>query len=81
MNTVKSVAQSKNNDDVATLYKDSVIIKNARILIATFNSAENSYGGSRFDYNWENCNTAATFFKSQISARTNFWCEKGFYKE
>ena len=57
-----SFAQTKNTNDIATLYKDSVIIRNARILIATFNSGEKSYGAGIFDYNWKNCITAARFF-------------------
>ena len=58
-----------------TLYKDSVIIPNARLLIATFNSDEN------VQYNWNNCQLASQFFQQQPDAKTRFWCEKGAYKE
>ena len=65
--------------DIATLYKDSVVIRNARILIATFDSREKKYLGTTFDYNWENCITASILFMSQRDAKTRFWCEKGSY--
>jgi hypothetical protein len=39
-------AQTTNDNEIATLYRSSVVIKNARILIATFNADINSGGGS-----------------------------------
>ncbi len=64
-----------------TLYKDSVIIPNARLLIATFNSDEKALGGNSLQYNWENCQLASQLFQQQPDAKTRFWCEKGAYKE
>ncbi len=34
-----------------------------------------------FDYNWQNCLTAAHLFITQPDVKTRFWCEKGSYKE
>ena len=77
----ESLSETKNPQNIATLYKDSVVIKNARILIATFNSEEKAWGDGVFDYNWQNCLTAAHLFMAQPDAKTRFWCEKGSYKE
>ena len=71
-----SFAQSKNGKEVATLYRDSRIVKNARLHVATFDAAKNG-----FYYNWENCMVAAKLFQSQGGVKTKFWCEKGFFKE
>ena len=73
--------QTLKEAEIATLYKASVVIENARILIATFNSSEKKWRGTTFEYNWENCLTAARLFRSQPGARTTFWCEKGEYRE
>ena len=73
-------AQTTNDNEIATLYRSSVVIKNARILIATFNADINSRGGP-FAYNWENCQIAATLFQNQGGVKTQFWCEKGPYKK
>lgn len=69
-------AQSKDAANVATLYRSSVVIGNARIHVATFNT-----GGNKFSYNWENCVLAARLFQAQPGVRTRFWCEKGFYRK
>ena len=74
------VAQTDDDEKVATLYRSSVVIKNARILIATFN-ADGKSGGGAFPYNWENCQTAATLFQNQGGVKSQFWCEKGPYKK
>ena len=73
-------AQTTNENEIATLYRSSVVIKNARILIATFN-ADIKSGGGTFAYNWENCQIAATLFQRQGGVKTQFWCEKGPYKK
>ena len=73
-------AQTTNDNEIATLYRSSVVIKNARILIATFNADINSRGGP-FAYNWENCQIAATLFQNQGGVKTPFWCKKGSYKK
>ena len=61
------------NDMVATLYRTSLIIENARMHVATFNADD---GGK---YNWDNCLTSAELFQSQPDVKTLFWCEKGEY--
>ena len=73
-------AQTTNDSEIATLYRSSVVIKNARILIATFNADAKS-GGNSFAYNWENCQISATLFQNQGGVKTRFWCEKGPYKK
>ena len=62
-------------DIIATLYRSSIILKNARIHVATFDVDIN------FRYNWENCQTASNLFQSQPGVKTQFWCEKGYFKE
>jgi len=76
-----SWGQSKNPKDMATLYRDSVVIENARMHIATFNSSIEAWRGTVFSYNWENCMTAAKLFQGQSGVKTRFWCEKGPYKK
>ena len=76
-----SWAQTKNSENMATLYRDSLVIENERIHIATFNSSTKAWKGSVFSYNWENCMLAARLFQQQPSVRTRFWCEKGSYKK
>jgi hypothetical protein len=71
-------AQSQNDQGVATLYRSSIINEIQRIHIATFDSEEKSLGGTSFDYNWENCQTAASLFEQQPSVSVTYWCEKGF---
>lgn len=74
-------AQSNNEVDVAVLYRSSVVTENARYHIATFDADEKAYGGSKFDYNWENCLTAAKLFQAQPFVQVVYWCEKGFYRQ
>jgi len=74
-------AQNTNGNEIATLYRDSVMIENARIHIATFNSSIKAAGGGSFAYNWGNCMIAAKLFQSQEHTKTRFWCEKGSYKK
>ena len=74
-------ARAKSENDVATMYRSSPVIDNARTHMATFDGDEKAYEGSRFDYNWYNCQLAAKLFNSQQDVISTFWCEKGFYKE
>ena len=77
-----TVAQSENDEDVATLYRNSGVNGgDMRLLIATFNSEDNAYGSSRFDYNLLNCSKAAEAFNSNPFSLGQYWCEQGFYKE
>lgn len=76
-----AVAQSRNEDDVATLYRSSVFEDIPRIHIATFDSEEKAWGGTVFEYNWENCQTTADYFENQPGVRVRYWCEKGFFNE
>jgi predicted lipoprotein with Yx(FWY)xxD motif len=76
-------AQTQEEEAIATLYRSSVIIENARLHIATFDADIKSGGpgGSRFAYNWGNCMTAADLFQKQDGVKTRFWCEKGRYRK
>ena len=69
---------SCNEDNAYTLYRDSLLDKNMRIHIATFDSID---GIKIASYNSENCNLARDLFASQDGVKTKFWCEKGRYKE
>ena len=73
--------RAKSENDVATLYRDSVVLKGSRTHLATFDSDEEAYQGSRFDLNWINCQSVADLVNSQPQYKTKLWCEKGFYKE
>lgn len=73
-------ARELNSDDVATLYRGSPAIENARIHIATFD-ADDSYDGSTFQYNWTNCLIAADLFVSQRGVIVRYWCERGYHKD
>ena len=61
------------NDMATTLYRTSLIIENARMHVATFNTDQGE------EYNWGNCLIAAKLFQSQPDVKTYFWCEKGEY--
>lgn len=58
-----------------TLYRDSLMIQNARIHVATFDSADGE------KVNQENCFLAAKLFQQQDGVQTKFWCEKGKFKK
>jgi hypothetical protein len=58
-----------------TLYRDSLMIQNARIHVATFDSADGE------KVNQENCFVAAKLFQHQDGVQTKFWCEKGKFKK
>jgi hypothetical protein len=63
------------DDSVATLYRSSVAIENARLHIATFDTADG------FAYNWGNCQIAAELFQQQTGVKVRYWCEKGRYRK
>ena len=73
--------RAKSENDVVTLYRDSVILKGSRMHMATFDSDEEMFKGSKFDLNWINCQSVAKLVNSQPEYKTKLWCEKGFYKE
>tara|TARA_R110000787_G_scaffold81651_7_gene176892 strand:- start:799 stop:1089 length:291 start_codon:yes stop_codon:yes gene_type:complete len=76
-----TAAQTKDEQEIATLYRSSVVIKNARIHIATFNATAKISDGDGFAYNWGNCLVAAELFQKQDGVKTRFWCEKGRYRK
>ncbi|HAB39392.1 MAG: hypothetical protein HOI86_05020 [Tateyamaria sp.] len=76
-----ALAQSRNEANVATLYRTSAAVDNARIHMATFDTNVKKNNGSVFDYNWENCQIGAELFQGQSGLKVEYWCEKGFYRE
>lgn len=66
-----TMAAAQSNDEVYTLYRDSVLDPSMRIHVATFDSTDGK------DYNAENCNVAADLFEHQDGVQTRFWCEPG----
>lgn len=69
------------SDEVATLYRTSVVVPDARYHIATFDADDKKTGSTRFAYNFENCQIAAELFQNQPGVKTKFWCEKGYFRE
>jgi len=67
-----SWAQTTNPKDMATLYRNSLVIENERMHIATFDSSIKAWGGTVFSYNWENCMNAAKLFQEQPGVKTRF---------
>lgn len=61
---------------VYTLYRNSVVLKNARMHVATFDYT----GEDRAAFNMENCQHASYLFQQQPGVETRFWCEQGRYK-
>ena len=69
-----SVAPSEK--EIYTLYRSSVVWKNARMHVATFDYS----GEGRAEYNMGNCQLASDLFQQQPGVETRFWCEQGRYK-
>jgi len=66
-------AFAQSDDEVYTLYRNSVLDASMRLHVATFDSADGQ------EYNAENCNVAADLFQRQDGVQTRFWCEPGRY--
>ena len=62
-------------ENIYTLYRNSVINPSMRIHIATFDSKDGE------KYNRENCELARSLFQAQPGVTVKFWCEKGRYSE
>ena len=63
------------DDHVYTLYRNSVVDKNMRMHVATFDANEGE------DYNRGNCEIAQMLFQGQLGVKTKFWSEKGRYRK
>lgn len=72
--TMAGPAMAQTDDEVYTLYRNSVLDVTMRIHVATFDSTDGK------DYNAENCFTAAALFQDQEGIGTRFWCEPGRYR-
>lgn len=77
--TVTAYALSDN--EIATLYRSSSNIENARFHVATFDATERTFNGTTFDYNWSNCQIAAEPFQNQSGVAVKYWCEKGAFRD
>ena len=63
------------DNEIFTLYRNSVTDENMRIHVASFNATDGEA------YNKSNCEQAQQLFQAQPSVRTKFWCEKGIFKK
>jgi hypothetical protein len=61
--------------DTYTLYRNSAVLENGRLHVASFDAAD----GDR--YNSENCKQALELFQAQPGVKVKFWCEKGRFKK
>lgn len=61
-----------------TLYRSSAVVENARVHVATFDSADDTADNR---YNRSNCELAADLFQHQPGVETRFWCERGRYRK
>ncbi|MGO4438550.1 hypothetical protein [Rhizobium sp. RAF56] len=59
------------------LYRSGVGLPDLRIHVASFDAVQNWSGGYGSDaaYNSENCQTAASLFRSQPGVSVSYWCE------
>ena len=62
-------------DETYTLYRNSVITRDARMHVASFDTAEGS------KYNSENCEHLMELLQTQPDIKVRFWCEKGRYRK
>ncbi len=63
-------------NEVYTLYRNSLLLPNERLHVATFDYS----GAGRAAYNMQNCQQASDLFQQQPAVKTRFWCEQGHYK-
>jgi hypothetical protein len=60
---------------VYTLYRNSPLMENTRLHVATFDSADSE------QYNSETCLVARDLFQRQPGVSVRFWCEKGRFRK
>lgn len=63
------------DSEAFTLYRNSPVGADMRIHVASFNAADGEA------YNRENCQVAASLFKTQSGVTVAYWCEKGQYRK
>ena len=63
------------NDDVYSLYRNSVLDPTMRIHVATFDSSEG--GDIRAAYKRLNCEEAAQLYLANDGEQKRWWCEPG----
>ena len=69
-----AACSSPSNDEIFTLYRNSLVDSNMRIHVATFDSKDGE------SYNKVNCDQAQSLFQNQPEVKAKFWCEKGQFK-
>jgi hypothetical protein len=62
------VLSACDGESVYVLYRNSIVDKNMRIHVATFDASDGDA------YNHENCDQAQKLFQAQPAAETKFWC-------
>lgn len=77
-----NAALAATDAQVVTLYRNSRALPDARIHVATFDSTTRVFGGTTLNYNAENCEVAASLFKSQegVNPKMRYWCELGRFR-
>jgi hypothetical protein len=70
-----AAASSTPDEQVFTLYRNSVTDANMRIHVATFDASDGR------EYNRGNCDQAQELFQHQPGVKTKFWCEKGRFRK
>jgi len=64
-----------NQNEVYTLYRNSILDEYMRIHVATYDSKDGD------KYNRINCTDAIRLRMGQKGVETKFWCEKGYFKK
>ncbi len=63
------------DDQVYTLYRNSILDPNMRVHFATFDAVD------REGYNFENCQQTQALIMAQKDEPKRFWCERGRFKK
>ena len=63
------------DDQIYTLYRNSVLDPSVRAHVATFDSSDGE------TYNLENCQQTQALIMAQKGEPKKFWCEKGRFKK
>ena len=69
------INKNVSEDQVYTLYRNSITGQGKRFHVATFDADEQE------DYNRGNCEIAKDLFQKQPGVTVKYWCEKGYYRK
>jgi hypothetical protein len=70
-----SSATCASEEGIYTIYRNSAIDPDMRIHVASFDTEDGAA------YNQENCQIAASLFRSQPGVTVSYWCEPGRYRK